>query len=111
MRHKDLFPKVHLSLRKDYVSVEEFVRELPHNKSGIFQPLSSFPLRRSFPRRGKITTLTKLPATHHNLRSKPVTPSHLGGKPPRVTNASMLVDVKSKCSSYEIALISSQKLS
>jgi hypothetical protein len=110
MRRKGLFPEVHLSLRKDYVSVEELVRELSPNKSGIFQLLSPFPLRRSFPQRGKITTLTKLPATHHNLRSWPVTPSHLGGKPPRVTNASMLVDVKSKWSSYEIALVSSQKL-
>jgi hypothetical protein len=45
-------------LRNDYVSVEELVRENSHNKSGLFQPLSSFPLRRSFSRRGKITTLT-----------------------------------------------------
>jgi hypothetical protein len=45
MRHKDLFPEVHLSLRKDYVSVEELVRELSHDKPGLFQLLSSFPLR------------------------------------------------------------------
>jgi hypothetical protein len=44
-RHKDLFPEVHLPLRKGYVSVEEFVMELSHNKSGLFQPLSSFTLR------------------------------------------------------------------
>jgi hypothetical protein len=48
MRRKDLFPKVHLPLRKDYASVEELVRENSHNKLGLFQPLSSFPLRRSF---------------------------------------------------------------
>jgi hypothetical protein len=60
MRRKDLFPEVHLPLRKGYVSVEELVRELSHNKSGLFQPLSSFTLRRSFPRRGKITALADL---------------------------------------------------
>jgi hypothetical protein len=42
---KDLFPEVNLPLRKGYVPVEELVRELSHNKSGLFQPLSSFPLR------------------------------------------------------------------
>jgi hypothetical protein len=36
-----------------------------------------------------------------------VTPSRLRGKPPRVTNASKLVDVKSKFSSYGNALVSS----
>jgi hypothetical protein len=61
MRRKDLFPEVHLPLRKCYVSVEELVRELSHNKLGLFQPLSSFPLRRYFSRRGKITALTNLP--------------------------------------------------
>jgi hypothetical protein len=60
MRRKDLFPKVHLSLRKGYVFVEELVRELSHKKSGLFQPLSSFPLRRSFSLRGKIIALTNL---------------------------------------------------
>jgi hypothetical protein len=30
----------------------------------------------------------KLVAAHHNLGSEPATPSHLRGKPPRVTNAS-----------------------
>jgi hypothetical protein len=49
VRCKDLFPELHLPLRKGYVSDEELVRELSHNKSGFFQPLSSFPLRRSFP--------------------------------------------------------------
>jgi hypothetical protein len=61
MRGKDLFPEVHLPLRKGYVSIEEIVRELYHNKLGLFQPLSSFPLRRSFSRRGKITALTNFP--------------------------------------------------
>jgi hypothetical protein len=42
--------------RNDYVSVEELVRENSHNKSGYFQPLSSFPLRQPFSRRGKITS-------------------------------------------------------
>jgi hypothetical protein len=45
MRCKDLFPEVNLPLRKGYVPVEELVRELSHSKSGLFQPLSSFPLR------------------------------------------------------------------
>jgi hypothetical protein len=57
-RRKNLFPEVHLPLRKDYVYVEELVRELFHNKSGLFQPLFSFPLRKTFSRRGKITALT-----------------------------------------------------
>jgi hypothetical protein len=57
-RSKDLFPEVHHPLSNDYVSVEELVGDNSHNKSGLFQPLSSFPLRGSFPRRGKITTLT-----------------------------------------------------
>jgi hypothetical protein len=48
-RCKNLFPEVHLPLRKGYFSVEELVREISHNKSGLFQPLSSFPLRQSFP--------------------------------------------------------------
>jgi hypothetical protein len=38
-------------------------------------------------------------------------PSRLGGKPARVTNASKLVDAKSKCSSYGNALVSSQRCS
>jgi hypothetical protein len=59
-RCKDLFLEVHRPLRNDYVSVEELARENSHNKSGLFQPLSSFPLMRSFPRRGKITTFTNL---------------------------------------------------
>jgi hypothetical protein len=50
----------------------------------------------------------KLPTAHHNLGSYPATPSRLGGKPPRVTNTSKLVDVKPKCSSYGNALVSSQ---
>jgi hypothetical protein len=58
MRHTNLFPEVHLPLRKGYVSVDELVRELSHNKSGLFQPLFSFPLRQCFPQRGKITALT-----------------------------------------------------
>jgi hypothetical protein len=44
MRRKDLVPEVHLPLRKGYISVEELVRELSDNMSGLFQPLSSFPL-------------------------------------------------------------------
>jgi hypothetical protein len=49
MRFKDLFPEVHLPRRKGYVFVEDLVRELSHNNSDLFQPLSSLPLRRSFP--------------------------------------------------------------
>jgi hypothetical protein len=44
-RCKDLFPEVQPPLRNGYVSVEELVRENSHNKAGLFQPLSSFPLR------------------------------------------------------------------
>jgi hypothetical protein len=54
-------PEIHLPLRKVYVSVEDLVMELSHNKSGLFQPLSSFQLRRSFPQKGKIAALTNLP--------------------------------------------------
>jgi hypothetical protein len=60
-RCKDLFPKVHRPLRKNYISVEELVRENSNNKPGLFQPLSSFPLRQSFSKRGKITSLTNFP--------------------------------------------------
>jgi hypothetical protein len=60
-RDEDLFPEVHHPQRNDYVSIEELVREFSHNKPGLFQPLSSLPLRRSFPQRGKITALTNLP--------------------------------------------------
>jgi hypothetical protein len=57
----DLFPEVHHPLRNGYVSIEELVRGNSHNKLGLFQPLSSFPLRGSFPRRGKIVALTNFP--------------------------------------------------
>jgi hypothetical protein len=59
--HKEMqgfVSKVHHPLRNRYASVEEIVTENSHNKSGLFQPLSSFPLRQSFSRRGKITALT-----------------------------------------------------
>jgi hypothetical protein len=55
-----LFPEVHRPQQNDYVSVEELVREFSHNKPGLFHPLSSFPLRRYFARRGKIIALTNL---------------------------------------------------
>jgi hypothetical protein len=42
-------------------SVEEFVRDNSHNKPGIFQPLSSFPLRGSFPQTSNIAALTNFP--------------------------------------------------
>jgi hypothetical protein len=41
----DLFLEVHRPLRNDHVSVEELVREFSHNNLGLFQLLSSFPLR------------------------------------------------------------------
>jgi hypothetical protein len=41
-RNEDLFLEVHRPLRNDYVSIDELVREFSHNKSGLFQPLSSF---------------------------------------------------------------------
>jgi hypothetical protein len=56
-----LFPEVHCTLRNDYVSIEELVRDNSHNKPGFFQPLSSFPLRGFFTQRGKIATLTNFP--------------------------------------------------
>jgi hypothetical protein len=37
--------EVQRPLKSDYVSVEELVRENSHNKTGLFQPLSSFALR------------------------------------------------------------------
>jgi hypothetical protein len=43
-----MFPEVHCPQRNGYVSVEELVREISHNKTGLFQPLSSFPLMRSY---------------------------------------------------------------
>jgi hypothetical protein len=45
-RCKDCFPEVHLPLRNGYVFVEELVRENSHNKPGLFQSLSPFPLWR-----------------------------------------------------------------
>jgi hypothetical protein len=60
-KKQDLFSEVHHPLRNGYVSVEELVRDDSHNKSGLFQPLSSFPLRGSFPRRDKIASLTNFP--------------------------------------------------
>jgi hypothetical protein len=56
-KKQGFFPEVHRPLRNDYVSVEELVRNNSHNKPSLFQPLSSFPLRGSFLRRGKITAL------------------------------------------------------
>jgi hypothetical protein len=41
-RRKDLFPEVHLPPRKGYVSVEELVRELSHNKSVSFNHFHPF---------------------------------------------------------------------
>jgi hypothetical protein len=55
------FVSRHHPLRNGYVSIEELVRDNSHNKSGLFQPLSSFPLRGSIPRRGKIAALTNFP--------------------------------------------------
>jgi hypothetical protein len=105
-----LFPEVHHPLRNDYVSVEELVRDNSHNKPSLFQPLYSFPLRGSFPRRGKIATLTNFPlltttfgASQRCYLSR--------GKPPKVTNTSNLVDVKLKCSIYGNALVSLQSRS
>jgi hypothetical protein len=60
-RSKNLFPEDRHPLRNGYISVEELVRDNSHNKPGLFQPLSSFPLRGSFPRRGKIAALTNFP--------------------------------------------------
>jgi hypothetical protein len=56
-----LFSEVHRPLRNGYVSVEELVRDNSHNNLVLFQPLFSFPLRRSFPRRDKIAALTNFP--------------------------------------------------
>jgi hypothetical protein len=63
------FPKVHRPQRNCYVSVEELVREFSHNKPDLFQPLSSFPLKQSFPQRGKITALTNFPLLTTTLRA------------------------------------------
>jgi hypothetical protein len=53
-----LFPEDHHPLRNGYVSVEKLVRDNSHNKPGLFQLLSSFPVRGYFPRRVKIAALT-----------------------------------------------------
>jgi hypothetical protein len=62
-KHKEMqgfVSEVHHPLRNDYVFIEELVRENSHKASSL-QPLFSFPLRRSFSRKAKITTLTNLP--------------------------------------------------
>jgi hypothetical protein len=64
-----LFPEVHLSLRKGYISIEELVRETFHNKSGLFQPLSSFSTKAIFSMKRKDHHPHKLAAAHHNLGS------------------------------------------
>jgi hypothetical protein len=64
-----LFLEVHLLLRKDYVSVEELVREFSHNKPGLFQPLSSFPTKAIFSMKKQDHSPHKLTAAHHNLGS------------------------------------------
>jgi hypothetical protein len=64
-----LFLEVHHPLRNGYVSVEELERDNFHNKPGLFLPLSSFPLRGSFPRRGKIAALTNFPQLTTILRA------------------------------------------
>jgi hypothetical protein len=100
MRRKDLFPEVDLQLRKGYVSVEELVRELSHKKSGLFLTTFLLSAKAIFFTKRQDHSPHKLVDAHHNLGSWPVTPSCLGGKPPRVTNVSVLVDAKLKCSSY-----------
>jgi hypothetical protein len=52
-RDEDLFPQVHLPLRKGYFSIEELVRELPTTSRVSFNHFPPFPLRRSFPWRLK----------------------------------------------------------
>jgi hypothetical protein len=67
-KKQDLFSEVHHPLRNGYVSVEELVRDDSHNKLGLFQPLSSFPLRGSSTKRQDRIPY-KLPTAHHNLGS------------------------------------------
>jgi hypothetical protein len=69
MRNVDLFPEVHLPLRKGYVSIEEHVRELSQNKLGLFQPLSSFSTKVIFSMKRQDHNPHKLAASHHNLGS------------------------------------------
>jgi hypothetical protein len=59
---KICFLKFTSHLGKAYVSVEELVRNLSHNKSGLFQPLST---KEIFSRGGKITTFTNLSLLPH----------------------------------------------
>jgi hypothetical protein len=103
-------------LSESYVSVDELVQDTSHfqlllNKTILFRPLSSFLLSNSFPGRGKITALTNLPLLTTHLGSYLTTPSRLGGKPPKVTNASMTCRRESKCSSYGRIFLSSQRIS
>jgi hypothetical protein len=65
-RSKDLFPEVHHPLRNGYVSVEELVRDNSHNKSGLFQPLSTKVI---FSTKRQDRSPYKLSAAHHNLGS------------------------------------------
>jgi hypothetical protein len=68
MRDEDLFPEVHLPLRKGYVSFEDLVMELPHNKPGLIQPFSSFSSKAIFSMKRQDQP-HKLAATHYNLES------------------------------------------
>jgi hypothetical protein len=60
---RNCFPK------ESYVSIEELVRELSHNKLGLFQPLSSFSTKAIFSTKRQDYNPHKLVAAHHNLRS------------------------------------------
>jgi hypothetical protein len=76
MRRKDLFHEVYLPLRKGYVFVEELIREFSHNKLGLFQSLSSFPLRRSFyeEARSLLTDKTRIHLRSASVRTTPFSP-------------------------------------
>jgi hypothetical protein len=87
-----LFPEVHHPLRNDYISVEELVKENSHNGS----------LSATFLLSTKAILSTK--RQDHNLTNFPLLTTSLGASQRRL-------GVKSKCTSYGNALVSSQRCS
>jgi hypothetical protein len=64
-----MFLEVHLPLRKGYVSVEEYVRELSHNKVGSLSSTFLFFTKAIFSTKRQDHNPHKLVATQHNLGS------------------------------------------
>jgi hypothetical protein len=104
-----LFHRSSLQLRS-YVSVEELfgrsLFQLAPTRVGSLSTLSSLPLWSFFPCGGEAKPATNLSRLTTQLGSSRATASRLGGKPPRVTNSTMLSwQSNHKCSSYGMALL------